>query len=207
MGSLTQARGHLWARRYGLGRGWRVVGLRSAAGKQLIGCGQEVGEGGVGPGGVVVVVVVGPSGVGARGVGDASVVEAAEDIEALAVDIEVEDHHDEEVHQAQEQHTLADPLQGPAQHQPGHGRGRGRCSATGIRSLLLPLPIPRATAPPSHLPRHNNDTAISFGVGSFESASFIHEPTVHIDVSPAQEHHRLVALPGSRLATAWGMTD
>ena len=135
-GFLTQAGGHLWAWRYGLGRGRRVVGLRSAAGQQLVSGGQEVGEGGVGPGGVVVVVVVGPGGTG--GVGATAVVEAAEDVEALAVDVEVEDHHDDEVHQAQEQHALADPLQGPAQHQPGHGRGRGRCSATGIRQASNP---------------------------------------------------------------------
>lgn len=63
-GSLTQARGHLWAWRYGFGCGRCVVGLRSAAGKQLIGRGQEVSKGAVGPGGVVKVVVVGTSGVG-----------------------------------------------------------------------------------------------------------------------------------------------
>lgn len=54
----------------------------------------------------------------------ASVVEAAEEVEALGVDVEVQDHHDEEVEQAQQQHAFADAFQSPAQHQPGHGRGR-----------------------------------------------------------------------------------
>lgn len=54
----------------------------------------------------------------------ASVVEATEEVEALGVDVEVEDHHDEEVEQAEQQDTFTDALQSPAQHQPGHGRGR-----------------------------------------------------------------------------------
>lgn len=54
----------------------------------------------------------------------ASVVEATEEVEALGVDVEVEDHHDEEVKQAEQQDTFTDALQSPAQHQPGHGRGR-----------------------------------------------------------------------------------
>lgn len=54
----------------------------------------------------------------------ASVVEAAEEVEALGVDVEVQDHHDEEVEQAQQQHAFTDAFQSPAQHQPGHGRGR-----------------------------------------------------------------------------------
>lgn len=54
----------------------------------------------------------------------ASVVEAAEEVEALGVDVEVQDHHDEEVEQAQQQDAFADAFQSPAQHQPGHGRGR-----------------------------------------------------------------------------------
>lgn len=54
----------------------------------------------------------------------AAVVEAAEDVEALRVDVEVQDHHDEEVEQAEQQDAFTDALQSPAQHQPGHGRGR-----------------------------------------------------------------------------------
>lgn len=54
----------------------------------------------------------------------ASVVEATEEVEALGVNVEVEDHHDEEVEQAEQQDTFTDALQSPAQHQPGHGRGR-----------------------------------------------------------------------------------
>lgn len=54
----------------------------------------------------------------------ASVVEAAEEVEALGVDVKVQDHHDEEVEQAQQQDAFADAFQSPAQHQPGHGRGR-----------------------------------------------------------------------------------
>ncbi len=63
-----------------------------------------------------------------------AIVETAEDVEALAVDIEVEDHHDEEVHQAEQQHSLADPLQGPAQHQPAHGQSHTAHSTTRIWS-------------------------------------------------------------------------
>lgn len=54
----------------------------------------------------------------------AAVVEAAEEVEALRVDVEVQDHHDEEVEQAEQQDAFTDALQSPAQHQPGHGRGR-----------------------------------------------------------------------------------
>lgn len=54
----------------------------------------------------------------------ASVVEATEKIEALGVDIEVQDHHDEEMEQAEQQHAFTDALQSPAHHQPGHGRGQ-----------------------------------------------------------------------------------
>lgn len=54
----------------------------------------------------------------------ATVVEAAEEVEALGVDVKVQDHHDEEVEQAEQQDTFTDALQSPAQHQPGHGRGR-----------------------------------------------------------------------------------
>lgn len=54
----------------------------------------------------------------------ASVVEAAEEVEALRVDVEVQDHHDEEVEQAEQQDAFTDALQSPAQHQPGHGRGK-----------------------------------------------------------------------------------
>ncbi len=66
-----------------------------------------------------------------------TIVETAEDVEALAVDIEVEDHHDEEVHQAEQQHSLADPLQGPAQHQPAHGQSHTAHSTTRIWSTSL----------------------------------------------------------------------
>lgn len=51
----------------------------------------------------------------------ASVVEAAEEVEPLRVDVEVQDHHDDEVEQAEQQDAFTDALQGPAQHQPGHG--------------------------------------------------------------------------------------
>lgn len=54
----------------------------------------------------------------------AAVVEAAEEVEVLGVNVKVEDHHDEEVEQAEQQDTLTDALQSPAQHQPGHGQGR-----------------------------------------------------------------------------------
>ena len=54
----------------------------------------------------------------------AAIVETAEEVEALRVDVEVQDHHDEEVEQAEQQDTFTDALQSPAQHQPGHGRGR-----------------------------------------------------------------------------------
>ena len=54
----------------------------------------------------------------------AAVVEAAEEVEALRVDVKVEYHHDEEVEEAEQQDAFTDALQGPAQHQPGHGRGR-----------------------------------------------------------------------------------
>lgn len=54
----------------------------------------------------------------------AAVVEAAEDVEPLRVDVEVQDHHDDEVEQAEQQDAFTDALQSPAQHQPGHGRGR-----------------------------------------------------------------------------------
>lgn len=75
----------------------------------------------------------------------ASIVEAAEEVEALRVDVKVQDHHDEEVEQAKQQDAFADALQSPAQHQPGHGRGRlpscdgqpqqrRRGTATGVRS-------------------------------------------------------------------------
>lgn len=51
----------------------------------------------------------------------ATVVEAAEEVEALGVDVEVQDHHDDEVEQAEQQHAFTDALQSPTQHQPGHG--------------------------------------------------------------------------------------
>lgn len=52
------------------------------------------------------------------------IVEATEEVEALRVHIKVQDHHDEEVEQAEEQDTFTDALQSPAQHQPGHGQGK-----------------------------------------------------------------------------------
>ena len=54
----------------------------------------------------------------------AAVVETAEEIETLGVDVEVQDHHDDEVEQAEQQDAFTDALQSPAQHQPGHGRGK-----------------------------------------------------------------------------------
>lgn len=54
----------------------------------------------------------------------AAVVEATEEVKVLGVDVKVEDHHDEEVEQAEQQDTFTDALQSPAQHQPGHGQGR-----------------------------------------------------------------------------------
>lgn len=54
----------------------------------------------------------------------ASIVEAAEEVKSLGVDVKVEDHHDEEVEQAEQQYSFTDALQSAAQHQPGHGRGR-----------------------------------------------------------------------------------
>lgn len=54
----------------------------------------------------------------------AAVVKAAEEIKALRVDVKVQDHHDEEVEQAEQQDAFTNALQGPAQHQPGHGRGK-----------------------------------------------------------------------------------
>lgn len=54
----------------------------------------------------------------------AAIVEATEEVEVLGVDVKVEDHHDEEVEQAEQQDTFTDALQSPAQHQPGHGQGR-----------------------------------------------------------------------------------
>lgn len=94
----------------------------------MVGRSHVAGKGGVGP--REIVVVVGSS----WAVSSPAVVKAAEDVETLAVDIEVEDHHNEEVHQAEQQHSLADPLQGPAQHQPAHGQSHAARSATRIRS-------------------------------------------------------------------------
>lgn len=53
-----------------------------------------------------------------------SVVEAAEEVEALRVNVKVQNHHDEKVEQAQQQNAFTDALQSPAQHQSGHGRGK-----------------------------------------------------------------------------------
>ncbi len=123
-----------------------MVGLWLGAGQKMVGCGQVVCKGSVGPSaGEIIVVVVGSSWV----VRSTAIVETAEDVEALAVDIEVEDHHDEEVHQAEQQHSLADPLQGPAQHQPAHGQSHTAHSATRIRSTS-----PLRTAEPSRTAIH-----------------------------------------------------
>lgn len=54
----------------------------------------------------------------------APVIEATEEVEALRVHVKVQDHHDEEVEEAEEQDTFTDALQSPAQHQPGHGQGQ-----------------------------------------------------------------------------------
>lgn len=97
----------------------------------MVSCGQVTCKSSVGPAtGEVIVVVVGSS----WAVRSTAIVEAAEDVETLAVDIKVEDHHNEEVHQAEQQHSLANPLQGPAQHQPAHGQSHTARSATRIRS-------------------------------------------------------------------------
>lgn len=107
----------------------------------MVSCGQVACKGSVGPSaGEIIVVVVGSS----WAVRSTAIVETAEDVEALGVDIEVEDHHDEEVHQAEQQHSLADPLQGPAQHQPAHGQSHRARAATRIRSMS-----PLRTAEPS----------------------------------------------------------
>ena len=130
----TQARGDLRAGGHGLGGG-RMVALGPPGGQQLVCGGQVATERSIGPGQVVVEVMA--AGAPSRGI--ASVVQAAEDVETLGVDVEVEDHHDEEVDQAEEQDRLADALQGPSQHQPRHGGGRGRLrappTATGMRSV------------------------------------------------------------------------
>lgn len=84
----------------------------------------------------------------------AAVVEAAEEVEVLGVDVKVEDHHDDEVEQAKQEDTFTDALQSPAQHQPGHGQG-GRPSRDGqprqrrrgyTRALSPPAMVQRATA-------------------------------------------------------------
>lgn len=77
----------------------------------------------------------------ARSVGATPIVETAEDVKALAIDVKVEDHHDEEVHEAEQQHSLADPLQSAAQHQPAHCRGHAAPAATGIRSAAPPASL------------------------------------------------------------------
>lgn len=108
-----------------------MVRLWLGAGQKMVSCGQVACKGSVRPStGEVIIVVVRSS----WAVRSTAIVEAAKDVETLAVDIEVEDHHDEEVHQAEQQHSLADPLQGPAQHQPAHGQSHTARSATRIRS-------------------------------------------------------------------------
>ena len=120
-GLLTQARRDLRARRQRLGRGF------GAGCHGFPGCQGAADQRAVGPGQVVEVkvvaarrrhrsaVVVAPGAV-------AAVVESAEEVEALRVHVKVEDHHDDEVQQAEQQHAFADAFQGTAQHQPGHGR-------------------------------------------------------------------------------------
>lgn len=125
-----------------------AIELRLAAEWQLFWGGYIAGKGGIGPGaGVVVVGMVRP----AWRIGAAAIVETAEDVKALAVDVKVEDHHDEEVYEAEQQHSFADPLQSAAQHQPAHCRGHAAPAATGIRSAVPPaslhLALPCLTSP------------------------------------------------------------
>ena len=84
-GAPTQARGDLRAGWHGLGCG-RVVALGPPGGQQLVCGGQVATERSVGSGQVIVVVMA--AGSPSRGV--TSVVQAAEDVEALGVDVEVE---------------------------------------------------------------------------------------------------------------------
>jgi len=142
---LTEAGRDLGARRQRFGRR-RPTGLGLRARHQLLPRGQVAGQRRVGPGQVVIVIMVAAP----RRSADvtpgsvAAVVEAAEEVEALRVDVEVQDHHDEEVEQAEQQDAFADALQGPAQHQPGHGRGRRPPASTalarrGYRHALIPM--------------------------------------------------------------------
>lgn len=103
-----------------------MITVRLRALHRLLASGEVAGGGGVRSGYVVVVEMVSARRRCCAGISGAvaTVVEAAEEVEALGVDVEVEDHHDEEVEQAQQQDAFADAFQSPAQHQPGHGRGR-----------------------------------------------------------------------------------
>lgn len=67
-------------------------------------------------------------------------VEAAEEVQVLRVDVEVEDHDDDEVEQAEQQHGLANPFQGHPQEQPGHlpGTGRRTCALSGAGGRRQP---------------------------------------------------------------------
>lgn len=122
---LTKARRVLGARWQRL-RGRRLIGLRLHAQHQLLARGHVAGCRRVGTGKVVIVIMMTrprrPTNIIPGSI--ASIVEAAEEVEALRVHVKIQNHHDEEVEQAEEQDGLTDALQSPAQHQPGHGRGK-----------------------------------------------------------------------------------
>lgn len=124
MSLLTQAGRVLRAWRQWLGRR-RLIGLWLHAQHQLFTCGEVAGYRCVGPGNVVIVIMMSAPSCSAHVIPGsiAPVVEAAEEVKALRVDVKVQDHHDEEVEQAEEQDTFTDALQSPAQHQPSHGQG------------------------------------------------------------------------------------
>lgn len=52
-----------------------------------------------------------------------AIIEAAEEVKSLRVDVKVQYHHNEEVEQTEQQDAFTNALQSPAQHKPGHGRG------------------------------------------------------------------------------------
>lgn len=121
---LTEAGRVLRAGQKWLG-GRRLIGLWLHAQNQLVTCGEVAGYRCIGPGNVVIVIMMSAPSCSANVIPGsiAPVVEATEEVEALCVYIKVQDHHDEEVKQAEEQDTFTDALQSPSQHQPGHGRG------------------------------------------------------------------------------------
>lgn len=122
---LTKARRVLRAGQQWFG-GRRLIGHWLHAQHQLFTRGEVAGYRCIGPGNVVIVIMMSAPSCSANVIPGsiAPVVEATEEVEALCVYIKVQDHHDEEVEQAEEQDTFTDALQSPAQHQPGHGRGK-----------------------------------------------------------------------------------